>query len=207
MKEIVVVFTFLLLTFTAQAQDSTLYLKCVEDKDYVQAYVIDNAGNEITGIMRNAPSHSKVVLITKTGKQVYLPKDLRSYNLDFKNYVSDGKSFYKIVYEGKVSLYEKIVLKETITSYAPPGYPGSPGVLPGGGTGMPTVTGEREITTQYFCKNGSMEFKAINKGKFKTEFSKYFADCEILKSKIKNGDLTIKDLDLIRYIYNNDCKE
>jgi len=196
-----VVFVLVLLTISAQAQETDLYQKFVNDERYTTGYVVDNKGNEIGGLMKkNDYVLSSVVMITKDGvEKKYTPADIRKYNLNFKNYVSDGTQFYELVYEGKVGYYQRaLFIQAGSWEGGPTMYPGIPPIMSGG---------NREKLRIYFCKAGTKEFIQIKDGSFKNSMSKFFADCEILKTKIKKGELTIEDLDLIRYIYNNDCKE
>lgn len=200
MKEIIV-FILIFLAISVQAQKPNLYEKYVNDDGYTIGYVVDNKGNEIEGLMKkNDYVLSTVVLFTKEGvEKRYTPADLRSYNLNFKNYVSDGHLFYELVHEGKVGFYQRsIFIQAGSWDGGPTMQPGMPPIMSGG---------NREKNKIYFCKAGTQEFIEIKNGSFKSQLSKFFADCEILKTKIKKGELTVDDLDLIRYIYNNDCKE
>jgi len=163
--------------------------------------VVDNKGNEIEGLTKKYDYVlSTVVLFTKDGSEKkYTPADIRSYNLNSKDYVSDGNLFYGLVYDGKVGFYQRsIFIQAGSWSGGPTMQPGMPPIMSGG---------DREKNKIYFCKAGTREFIDIKKGSFKSQMAKFFDDCEILKTKIKKSELTIDDLDLIRYIYNNDCKE
>lgn len=188
-------FITLISIVNTQAQDSLAYLAYSRDPNYVVGYVVDNAGNKVEGLMLKYQSvSSRVLLILSNGEEKkYRAKDMKNFKMGSEKYASDGNFIYRLIYEGKLELYEMA------------GY--SHGVSFSGTGGGTITTPGSELLISYFHKADSNKFQRISKASFKKDLPNFFSDCEILSSKIKKGELTIDDIDLIRYIYNNDCKE
>lgn len=71
------------------------------------------------------------------------------------------------------------------------------------GPGMPAMGYSSTSENFYVRKTGKTEFKVVKRSDFKTEFARYFGDCETLKTKIENKEYTYKDIQEIVSEYNS----
>ncbi len=193
---ILIVFTVLFSFTFGYTQDSKKYLKYQSNYNYREGYIVDNNGLKINGLIKDnneASQYIKVVFVRKDGqKKTLKPSDISAYGFFRSKFVSDQKQFYEIVNEGtRISLYK--VLQYTFVPFA--GQIGS------------SVGGVRNETKSYYLKKpNEAKYLLLNKKKFKEDLTNYFSNCELLKLKIQNGELTEKDLEKIVYIYNWECK-
>ena len=188
----------LILVFSLSwGQESALYTKLKDNADYRYAYLQENGGVVHEGLIKDIHEWNRygdLELIFPSGKrQTFTPKDLAEYRLPDKRYVSDGKRFYEVAQEGKkVGLYRQLVIKAHS--------------IPSAGGG-PAVSSREEVELFYLKKNNEKDFKLVKKSGFAKTFSTYFADCETVRLKIKNKELTDKDFGEIAYLYNKECQK
>ncbi len=186
------------------AQESENYLKYKKNLNYRDGYIIDRGGKKIEGLVKEQNEDKiayQVIFVNKAGaKKKYKPSQIRGYGYSVFNFVSNSKIFLEIVKEGKrIGIYK--ALTESINY--------------GGLSGAAPMKSQYEV---YFFKktNELVFFKFKSEGvnsirlgksnKVDKDLVEYFSDCESLKARIANGELTSNDYDKIAYHYNYNCQ-
>lgn len=197
----------LILASSALAQDSARYKKLMSNVNYKSGHVIDRNGNKIEGLIKDKMdaygrtnlSYS-VTIVTQDGKQkTYGPRDLKEYRISYKRYVSDSTVFLEAVKDGiRIGLY-KVITSNTHHM------PVSGGSLNGAPINSTVVTVDN-LEEYYLKRVNEKHFTRVRKMGFMNVVSAYFSDCPELSRKIREKELTIKDLEKIVYTYNYLCK-
>lgn len=177
------VFLLILLT-NGISQDSSNYFNKKNNYKYSEGYIVTKDSTRIEGLIKNEQFFEVnrfrfVTIIAKDGNKFsFFPSEVIEYGYSNYKFVSDDSKFYQIVKTGnKVSLYRNLYQN-----------PYNPSV------------GGSEIF--YVKKTNESVYKMVKKNKFKVEFAEYFGDCESLKLKIQNKELTHKNIVEIVSKYN-----
>lgn len=200
-----------LFRFLSFAQESEAYLKYKKSLNYWDGYIIDKTGQKIDGLVKDQNEEKisyKVVFVTKDGKKkTFRPSQIQGYGYMVTKYVSNNEIFLEVVSEGKrIGVYKAIISRQSMMSINMGTQPTS---------GMVNTQSENyyfkkvnETTFEKFAVKelNSIQLQLFEKSRFKKKMTNYFSDCELLKSKISNDELTAKDYDKIAYHYNYDCK-
>lgn len=176
-------------------QVSKKYLKLKANYNHQEGYIIKNDSSIVKGLIKDgylneAKPYSVVNFVDVHGsKEKYHPDDLKGFGYSMMSFVSDGESFYQIIYNGtKMSLYKNISVVASVGAMVP---------------GMAPMI-YSSINDELFVKrHGEKSYKWVTKTNFAREFSEYFTDCEELRTNILNKKLTHEDIRSIVRRYNH----
>lgn len=195
MRSVIIAILILLFAFKGYGQESKRYLKFKNKHNYSRGYIISIDSSRIEGLVKDRHGNerleqSSVVFVAESGKKSrYYPHEIQGYGNPVNHFASDGGSFYKRVQSGrKVELYK---LNSSNNWSAP-----------AAGPGMPAMNYHTESETFYVRKVNERRFRMVKKRKFEEVFAEYFKDCEAVKSKILNKELTHKDIKRLVQEYN-----
>jgi len=192
----------LLISIQAQAQLSVGGINLSSNKSQLITITTKNGNTYIT--KKYNPKNKEIKFKTvdgdkKTIKLSQLDKIVSSGKKERHNYTEKYIKYSKSksdlmteIISGKVSLYQR---SQTNVSGA-------------NSMGMPSTS---TSISYYVKKEGQALAKYIKGnniayGRFKTNAIKFFGDCEILVSKIKNNDYKRKHLEEIINFYNEECE-
>jgi hypothetical protein len=194
------------LLISCKSSHLNAYEKHKDDKNYIPGHIIDLKGNRTDGLVHYdgfLPSTDIIVFITEKGERnVYPVGALKSYGFSYRNFISDGNMFFEIVRDGKkAGLYKITNVKE---KSAPRGGDyNSNGKYLRAGRIKPE---DRDYYDVFYVKKSTdTSFKRFRKASFKHRFSKYFSDCDLIKTKIKKKEYTSRDFDEIVFVYNSNA--
>ncbi len=203
-------FTFLLFlifpSLLCVAQESANYLKYKKNLNYRDGYIIDSEGLQVDGLVKEQNEDKiayQVIFVNKEGvKKKYKPSQIQGYGYSVYKFVSGSKMFLQVVSEGKrIGIYKAF----TSTTYMT--------IRPGSGVGTFKTEAERfyfkKVNDTKLYEFQTKHLNSISLGKsnkIDMKLAEYFADCESLKTRIANGELTSNDYNKIAYHYNYDCQ-
>lgn len=185
----------LFIVVCAYGQESKKYLKLKANYSHQEGYIIKNDSSVVKGLIKDgylneAKPYSVVNFVDIHGeKEKYHPRDLKGFGYSMMSFVSDGESFFQLIYRGaKMSLYKNISVSTSVR-------PIVPGTVP-----VMYSTTHEEL---YVKRPDEISYKWVKKKDFAGEFSKYFADCASLETDISNKNLTHEDIRSIVRRYNH----
>jgi len=164
------------------AQPSAKYLKAKQNPKFREGYVVDTDSTVIKGLVKgnitdDRKLHVFITFVSLEGKKKnYYPWHLKGYGFDKELYVSDDKSFHKLLISGS-----KVELYRGTTDYN----------LNIASSSAKDKTKATEV--YYLKKPGDESFELVKKETFDEQLSKYFKKCRSLASYIDEKKLRFRD--------------
>ncbi|MEL7147169.1 MAG: hypothetical protein AAFO69_12420, partial [Bacteroidota bacterium] len=190
MKRAIILILFVLTAHSSFGQESKRYLKFKNKVDYREGYVITNDSIKINGLLKDNlvndfKSYSTINFIHQDGtKERFGPGGLIEFGYALTRFVSDHKTIYRLIKEGKkVSLYKNLYVSTDETQFE--------------------GTTSTVVTDFYVKKYDEKTFNLVDQWGFAKKFSYYFADCEDLSGKIASKEYKHDDIFEIVFLYNS----